>query len=63
MNSTEQTFPLPDFEVQKLDEIREQLVADSSGGVLGFIRSHAWTVAAIAAAVGIVAGLACRKKA
>ena len=55
MNAGEHTFPLPEVELHKLDDIGQQLPAVP---VRGFIRGNLWLSLGIAGVAGCLLGIA-----
>ena len=54
MNNGEHTFPLPDVELHKLDDISEQM---PSAPIRDFIRSNFWLSLGIAGVAGCMLGV------
>jgi ElaB/YqjD/DUF883 family membrane-anchored ribosome-binding protein len=58
MNEIEHAFPLPELELHKLDEVKEEIVHPVSRRMRRLIGANAWTAIAISVAAGLVCGWA-----
>ncbi|HWH70345.1 MAG TPA: hypothetical protein VNT26_13245 [Candidatus Sulfotelmatobacter sp.] len=57
-NATEHSFPLPEFETHKLDELKEQIThPPSTRNPAGFLQTNPWTAVTMAVAGGFLAGI------
>ena len=57
MINPEHTFPLPEFETVKLDEVKEQIRHQPAlQRAAALVRSNPWAFVALAAAVGLLVG-------
>jgi len=58
MNETEHSFPLPEVEQHKLDDVKEEIVHPISRRARRALGKNVWMVVAISVAVGLACGLA-----
>ena len=57
MNDTDHLFALPECELHKLDEVKEEIVHPVSRRVRVFLGANAWAAIAISMAAGLACGL------
>lgn len=57
MNEREHVFPLPEFELHKLEEVKEEIVHPTVTAVRRFLTENTWTALTIAAGAGLLCGL------
>jgi hypothetical protein len=62
MNELEHTFPLPDPEMHKLDEVKEEIVHPVLRRMRRLTGANAWTAIAISEAAGLLCGWAWRRR-
>jgi ElaB/YqjD/DUF883 family membrane-anchored ribosome-binding protein len=53
----EHTFPLPEIESHKLDEVRDQLARPAAPQLVTMAKAYPWMTVALACVSGVLAGL------
>jgi hypothetical protein len=62
MNEIEHTFPLPELELHKLDEVKEEIVHPVARRMRRLAGANAWTAIAISVATGLLCGWVWRRR-
>ncbi len=62
MNETEHVFPLPELELHKLEEVKEEIVHPFSRRPRRFLGANVRTMIALSVIAGFACGLACGRR-